>query len=183
MHNERHTFLELGGVVFLFLLETILLIVVAFLIAFAIKSFIVQPFLIPSESMMPTLQPGDRVLVSKFFYKFNEPKPGDIVVFISPTDLNKDYIKRVTAVGGEKIEVKKGQVLINGEFIEESYAVKDGDLSDYGPVEIPKDSIFVMGDNRANSGDSRIFGPIKKKSILGRNFAIYWPLDRISLVN
>ncbi|HDP69930.1 MAG TPA: signal peptidase I [Actinobacteria bacterium] len=172
-----------GRGLFSFLWETLLLIVAAFLIAAIIKIFIVQPFYIPSESMMPTLKPGDRLLVNKFIYRFNKPKPGDIVVFLSPTDSKKDYIKRVIAVGDEEIEINDGQVFINNEPIKESYAEKDGDMSDFGPIKIPKGSVFMMGDNRANSSDSRVFGPVKTKFILGSAFATYWPINRVNLIH
>ncbi len=162
-----------------FLRELPVLVVTAVVVAWLVKSFIIQPFVIPSGSMEPTLVPGDRVLVTKFLYRFRDPQPGDIIVFIPPNDATKDFIKRVVAVGGQKLEVKSGKVYIDGRSAQEPSAATSGDLSNYGPLVIPAGSVFVMGDNRPNSMDGRVFGPIKTDKILGEAFTIYWPPDRI----
>lgn len=167
-----------GAYTFLrWLIELVLLVAIAFGVAYVLKVFVVQPFYIPSGSMEPTLMPGDRILVNKFVYRFHEPDVGDIVVFVAPRDTAKrDFIKRVVAVGGSEVAVRDGRLVVDGEPREEGYVIAQGDHSDYGPLKVPSDSVFVMGDNRANSSDSRVFGPLPKKSILGKAFIIYWPL-------
>lgn len=166
-----------------FLKELPLLILAAVVAAWLIKTFLFQPFYIPTPSMEPTLQVGDRVLVSKLAYRFSQPKPGDIVVFIAPTEVSRDFIKRVIATEEQTVQIKRGKVFIDGRLREEPQVRKDQDLSNYGPVTIPKDNIFVMGDNRANSFDSRLFGPLSEKKLVGKAFLIYWPINRLGLVH
>lgn len=163
-----------------FLKELPLLVLTAVVIAYIIKAFVVQPFYIPSGSMEPTLYPGDRVLVTKFMYWFTEPKEGDIIVFVSPTD-SRDLIKRVVATEGQTLEVRMGKVLIDGQPLKQDYKTNTGDYSNFGPVKVPKDKLFVMGDNRPNSADSRVFGLLAEKNVLGKAFVIYWPIDRAGL--
>lgn len=165
-----------------FIKELPLLIIVAFLVAWAIKSFIIQPFFIPSGSMEPTFYDGDHVLVNKFIYRFSEPKRGDVIVFKYPLDKTKDYIKRIIAVGGETIEVRSGDVFINGKEIYEPYLKSNVVGSDFGPVKIPKNKYFVLGDNRDNSSDSRTWGLLPPKNILGKAIVLYWPLNRVGIV-
>lgn len=158
------------------LVELIVLVAVAFAVAYVLKLFVVQPFYIPSGSMEPTLMPGDRILVNKFVYRFEEPKQGDIVVFIAPHDSAKrDFIKRVVAVAGQEVAVRGGELVVDGRPVREPYVVSTNG-SDYGPLRVPEDAVFVMGDNRQNSSDSRVFGPLPEKDILGKAFIIYWPL-------
>jgi len=165
-----------------FLIELPVLIIVAALIAWLIKSFIVQPFYIPSGSMEPTLYPGDHVLVNKFIYRFREPEYKDIIVFRYPVDPKKDFIKRVIATGGQSIQVINGKVVVDGRILDEPYILPQGDSSNFGPVKIAPNKLFVMGDNRGSSFDSRVFGPLSKDAVLGKAFFIYWPLNRIGLV-
>ncbi|MDI6892428.1 MAG: signal peptidase I [Actinomycetota bacterium] len=172
---------ELTGSLLAFLRDIPLLIIAAFILAWLLKTFIVQMFWIPSPSMEPTLYTGDRIFVNKFIYRFQDPRPGDTVVFISPFDSSKDFIKRVIATKGETIEIKSGRVFIDGKELIEPY-VKQGDLSNYGPVKVPSDHVFLMGDNRPNSYDSRFFGPLPRKSVIGKAFMIYWPPNRIELL-
>lgn len=164
-----------------FLKELPILIISAVLIAWIVKSFIVQPFYIPSNSMIPTLKPQDRVIVNKLIYRVRDPQPGDIVVFIPPNDSKNDYIKRIIAIEGQSIEVSKGKVYIDGKLMEEKYVSSWKDRSNYGPVKVKEEHIFVMGDNRPNSFDSRVFGPVKKDKIIGKAMVIYWPPSRINL--
>lgn len=150
----------------------------AFVLALLIQQFVVKPFGIPSESMEPTLLKGDRVLVSRLAYRFGEPQRGDVVVFHPPLG-TEDYIKRIVAVGGDHVAVKNGKLYLNGEPQQEPY-IKDGDiLGEFDDIIVPKGSFFVMGDNRNNSGDSRIFGTITRQAIVGKAFARYWPPTRI----
>jgi signal peptidase I len=192
-----------------FLRELPILVLVAFAIAIIIKTFVVQAFYIPSESMQNTLLVNDRVLVSKFIYRFKDPRPGDIVVFVAPPSattslpapsggisgfLNslkeglglpssqRDFIKRVVAVGGDTVQVKDNALYVNSVRKDEPY-LKDHNpatmgMGDYGPTKVPKDHLFVMGDNRSNSDDSRMFGTITKSSVLGQAFLRIWPVNR-----
>jgi signal peptidase I len=161
--------------------ELIVLVVLAFVLAMGIKTFVVQPFVIPSGSMEPTLQINDRVLVNKFVYRFWQPTQGDVVVFISPDDKSTDFIKRVIAVAGQTVDINDGVVSIDGKPLPEPYVNKlvvDHYNSDK-PVRVPRGQVWLMGDNRTNSRDSRFFGPRPVSELLGKAFLVYWPLDRI----
>jgi signal peptidase I len=187
-----------------FMRELPFLLVVAFALALLIKTFLVQAFFIPSESMQNTLNPGDRVLVNKVVYHLHQPRRGDIIVFSDPnpaptghrnpvqsfwhwltegfgvsTNPEKDFIKRVIGLPGETIEGKDGTVYIDGRPLTEPYTrVKD--VRPFGPVRIPADSMFVMGDNRTDSKDSRYgLGFIPYRKVIGRAFVVIWPPSRI----
>lgn len=163
-------------------LELAVLLALAWVLAWGIKSYVVQPFIIPSSSMESTLMISDRVLVNRFIYRFTAPKPGDIVVFVSPEENNLDLIKRVVAVGGQTVDVRDGKVYVDGKLRVEPFvntAYPDHYDSD-APLKVPAGSVYVMGDNRANSKDSRYIGPQPVTRILGRAFAIYWPVDRLT---
>lgn len=159
------------------LAELVVLVGLAFVLAQGIKTFVVQPFMIPSGSMEPTLEIGDRVLVNKFVYRFAKPEVGDIVVFKSPDDTRTDYIKRVVAVEGQTVSIAGDKLVVDGVPITESYThgtpTEPGDLE--LPVRVPKGQVFLMGDNRTNSTDSRWFGPQPISRVLGKAFMIYWP--------
>jgi signal peptidase I len=161
--------------------ETVLLLGLAFLLAMGIKTYIAQPFVIPTGSMQPTVEINDRVFYNKFVYRFAEPAAGDIVVFDNPEDPGGTPLtKRVIAVGGQTVEVRDGYVYVDGVQIDEPYvqAENRGGPSLPEPVEVPAGYVWLMGDNRAHSGDSRIFGPQPADNIQGKAFVIYWPLDR-----
>lgn len=170
------------GPVVAFLKELPVLFITAVAIAFVIKWLVVQPFYIPSQSMEPTLVPGDRVLVSKFIYRFVEPKPGDIIVFIAPNDESRDFIKRIVAVENDTVEVKDGKLYVNSKLSKGNYKTMPGDYSNWGPQKIEKGHLFVMGDNRPNSMDGRVFGALPKKNILGKAFMVYWPPTRMKIL-
>ena len=173
-------------------------IVIALLLALVIRTFVVQAFKIPSGSMIPTLLIGDHILVNKFIYgikipftekkilMFNEPERGDVIVFKYPENPKKDFIKRVIAVEGETIEEKDKVVYVNGKVMNEPYAhhydryLRPGghDPRDtFGPVTVPADKVFVMGDNRDQSYDSRYWGFVDLHDIRGEAFIIYWSWD------
>ncbi|MHB0978641.1 MAG: signal peptidase I [Thermoleophilia bacterium] len=161
------------------LLEVVLIVGAAFVLALVIQQFVVKPFYIPSESMEPTLVKGDRVLVNRFIYRFREPEPGDVIVFHPPIAPDEDYIKRVVATAGDTIAVKDGQLFVNGEPQDEPY-LKEQFIEGVFPEEtIPEGYVWAMGDNRNRSGDSRVFGPVKRQSILGEGFLVYWPPGKI----
>jgi signal peptidase I len=174
-------------------------IIIAILIALFIRTFVVQAFKIPSGSMKPTFQIGDHILVSKFIYgikipvirktliPINDPKRGDIVVFIYPEDRSKDFIKRVIGVGGDTIEIRNKKIFLNGLPYSDSSAVYLDDFiipgsvqprDNFGPITVRPGTIFVMGDNRDQSYDSRFWGSVDLKDVMGKAFLIYWSWDR-----
>jgi signal peptidase I len=157
----------------------------ALLVAFIIKTFLLQAFYIPSLSMAPTLQINDRVLVNKLSYDLHEVNRGDLVVFESPPNEGsetKDLIKRVVGLPGETVESRDGKILINGEVLDEPYLDRGVTTGALDKVTVPPDHLWVMGDNRANSRDSRFFGPIPESLVIGRAFVRVWPLTQIGLL-
>ena len=168
------------------LVEWVLILAGALLVAFVVKTFLLQAFYIPSGSMEPTLEIQDRVLVNKLSYDLHDVNRGDIIVFRSPpgeeSSSVKDLIKRVIALPGETVEARDGKIFIDGRQLEEPY-IRDGVVT--GPLEprqIPPGQVWVMGDNRSNSKDSRFFGPIDQDLIVGRAFVRVWPLTTLSLL-
>jgi len=173
-------------------------IIIALILAFFIRTFVVQAFKIPSGSMLPTLLIGDHLLVNKFSYGVRVPfagtvlipvsKPGrnDVIVFRYPQDPKLDYIKRVIGVGGDTIESRDKVLFVNGKPFEDRYGVHmdrtvveraASPRDNFGPVVVPQGKVFVMGDNRDNSFDSRFWGFVDQKAILGRAMVIYWSWD------
>jgi signal peptidase I len=183
-----------------FLAELPGLLLTALAIAVVIKTFLIQPFWIPSESMEPTIVPNDRVMVNKLAYKWGEPERGDVVVFRDPrepqieesvpeavirsvleavgvrTRGRDDLIKRVIGLPGESIEVKANQILVDGVPLEEPY-LGEVEMPDEGPFAVGADEVFVMGDNRNASFDSRRFGPIPLEDLIGQAFVTIWPFS------
>jgi len=178
--------------------ENIEAIAVAVVLALFIRTFVVQAFKIPSGSMKPTLLIGDHILVNKFIYgikipfwdktiiPIKEPKRGDIVVFKFPEDPSKDFIKRVVATAGDVIEIRNKEVYLNHERVKKPYGVHmdpsiiPGSIQprdNFGPVTVPPDSLFVMGDNRDHSYDSRFWGFVRLTALKGKAFIIYWSWD------
>jgi signal peptidase I len=140
----------------------------------------VEAFVIPSESMVPTLMVGDRVLANKFIYDFTDPEKGDVAVFESVEVEGQDLIKRVVATPGDTVEVREGMLYVNGEPQNEPYIKKGGGISPpQQEFTVPKDSVFVMGDNRSNSRDSRFFGPVPEENLEGKAFVTFWPPGRL----
>jgi signal peptidase I len=171
---------------------------VAFLLALFIRTFLVQAFKIPSGSMLETLQIGDHILVNKLRYgiripivgkrlvQFSDPRRGDVIVFVYPVDPSKDFIKRVIGEPGDTVEVKHKQVFVNGEKFDDPYGQfveGSGEGSrltprdNFGPVNVPADQVFVMGDNRDRSYDSRFWGFVPLDDVRGKAFVIYWSWD------
>jgi signal peptidase I len=165
--------------------EWIGLVVLALLIALLIKTFLFQAFFIPSESMMPTLRVHDRVLVNKLSYKLHDVHRGDIVVFKAPEGSEPgidDLVKRVIGLPGETVSAHGGHVYVDGERIEEPYLPDGVETSSFSAVTLEPDHYWVMGDNRDNSKDSRVFKAIPKESIIGRVFFRIWPLSRLGFM-
>ena len=189
-----------------FLRELPILFIVALAVAIVLKTFVVQAFFIPSSSMEPTLEPGDRVLVQKVVYG---PDRGDVIVFSDPQGRpgpdrgivggfvhwlsstlgierpeHEDFIKRVIGLPGETVELRDGRLFVDGVRIREPYLKGAVDTRDYGPVRVPEGALFVLGDNRLNSNDSRFglgFVPVDK--VVGRAFAIVWPPSRVGWIH
>jgi signal peptidase I len=173
-------------------------IILALLIALFIRTFVVQAFKIPSSSMVPTLEVGDHILVWKFIYGIKvpfidrklfvrSPDRGDIIVFVYPRDESKDFIKRVVGLPGEKVQIMGKKILVNDVPLEDSWGkyetdhVNTGSVRDnYGPETVPPGSLFVLGDNRDNSQDSRYWGFVDLNAVKGRAFIIYFSWDRTS---
>ena len=162
--------------------EWVALVLLALLIALLIKTFLFQSFWIPSASMEPTLKVHDRVLVNKLSYDLHNVHRGDIIVFKAPpgSDLGyDDLVKRVIGLPGETVSGSGGHVFIDGKQLPEPYLPKGTYTSDFAPVKIGADHYWMMGDNRENSTDSRVFGTIPKKAIVGPVFVRIWPLSRL----
>jgi signal peptidase I len=192
------------------LLELIMIVAVALGLALGIQAFLVKPYRIPSESMVPTLEIGQRVLVNRIGERFGDPDVGDIVVFHPPAGAEQDntcgsgpppegqvcdeptpekadvnFIKRVVAGPGDRIAIDNGHVILNGRRQEEPFIRPCGGGSDCDfprEVTVPADHYFMMGDNRGASDDSRFWGPVPRDWIIGGAFATYWPPDRIGLL-
>ena len=186
-----------------FLRELPVLLLVALLLAFLLRTFVVQVFYIPSSSMVPTLQEQDRMVVEKLTYLFREPRRGEVIVFAGddagPTDEGgiggmvtavgrflgvvpadaRDFVKRVIGLPGDTVVIEDGTVIVNGVELPEPYVVNE-DPDSFGPFEVPADRLFVMGDNRPNSADSRFgLGYIDLDDVVGRAAFVLWPLDHV----
>jgi signal peptidase I len=180
------------------ILEYAVVIGVAVLVALAVQAWIVKPYRIPSESMLDTLRPGDRVLVNRAVYHLREPRCGDVIVFHYPKNPDVVFIKRVVGVPGDLLEVKDGRLYVNDERVREPYvhrtdgradptvaqaAIAGSTLHDpwslAEPYRVPQGHYFVMGDNRTDSDDSRDWGTVPRSAIVGEGLATYWPLSRL----
>jgi signal peptidase I len=190
--------------------ELPLLIGLAILIAFVVKTFVAQPFSIPSESMVPQLEVGDRVAVSKLAYRLHDPRRGDVVVFDSPypeeeaaaddasvpsrvlhgilesiglrQPSTSEYIKRIVGLPGDTVSGHDGKVWVNGRELVEPYLPPGTFTSDFSPITVAVGQLWVMGDNRSNSKDSRSFGPIDRETVVGRAIARVWPPPRVAFM-
>ena len=172
--------------------------VAAILIAIAVQAWVVKPYRIPSESMMGTLRPGDRVLVNRFVYHLHAPHRGDVVVFHYPRDPSVVFIKRVVGVPGDVLAIRDGRLFVNGRRATEPYVHKTGGHTDptiaqtaldgstphdpwslARPYTVPAGRYFLMGDNRTDSDDSRDWGTVPRGAIVGEGLVTYWPLSRL----
>jgi signal peptidase I len=162
--------------------DWVLVIFVALLVAFVVRTFVLAHFVVEGSSMYSTLETGDRVFVNKLSYRLHDPNRGDVVVLHQITGASeRDLIKRVIGLPGETVEVRNCTVLIDGRVLNEPYLDPEvvtptdcgGDYRSTGPV--PEDHVFVMGDNRGGSQDSRVIGPISEDDLVGRAFVVFWP--------
>ncbi|MEA3056828.1 MAG: signal peptidase [Actinomycetota bacterium] len=190
--------------------ETVLLVGLAVIIAIVLRAFVAQAFRIPSASMEPQLLVGDRVVVSRMSYRVHDPRRGDIIVFDCPPAAGCDdekhdalpvraakalgeallirqpdteeFIKRVIGLPGDVVEGHDGFVFVNGSVLVEPYLPKGTVTSDFGPITVRKGKLWVMGDNRGNSADSRVFGQIEQRTIVGRAIVRVWPPNRVAFL-
>jgi len=147
-------------------------------LALVIIVFLYQPVKVEGTSMAPLLSDQERIFINKFVYRFEPIQRGDVVVFWYPLDHSKSFIKRVVGLPGESVEIRQGAVYVDGKVVREPYVPPQyEDLSDFGPVRVPPDNYFVMGDHRISSNDSRVFGPVASRFIYGRAVFAYWPVD------
>jgi signal peptidase I len=143
-----------------------------------VRAYVAEPFAIPSESMAPTLQPGDHVLVEKLSYRFGSPRRGDLVVFRAP-DGGSLAVKRIVGLAGDRVAIEDGVLAVNGKLEHEPYVDQATiDSVYFGPVVVPRGDVFVMGDNRADSHDSRDYGAVPQGSLVGRVLVRLWPAFR-----
>jgi signal peptidase I len=180
------SFLKKISEIILDFFETIIISLAIFLVLYM---FVFQPHQVNGQSMYPTLENGEYLLTNKFTYRFNEPKYGDIVVFKAPNHEELDYIKRIVALPGDRIKIVDGKFYVNGYELDESlYLVADVNtfgerfLKSNQETVVPPNSYFVAGDNRSNSSDSRDFGPVPEKNIVGRAWIRYWPPASLGII-
>jgi signal peptidase I len=165
------------------LVELVKTLLSAAVLAFGIRSCVAEARFIPSESMLPTLEIDDRLIIEKISYRFRKPERGDVVVF-SPTEALQEqnyreaFIKRVIGLPGDVVEVKDGKVYVNSQQLTEKY-ILDAPNYNYGPIKVPSDRYLVFGDNRNNSYDSRYWGFVPLENLIGRAAIRFWPLDRL----
>lgn len=165
--------------------ETIVIALAIFLVVYV---FLVQPHRVQGDSMLPNFKNGELILTDKVSYKLREPKRGEVIVFKAPQGRQKDFIKRIIATPGEKIKIEDGKVFVNGEVLIENYLTQDAQtfagptITEGSEITVPQNRLIVFGDNRSHSSDSREFGAIDKKDIVGRAFVIYWPPQAFALV-
>jgi len=168
-------------------------IVTAVVLALILRTFVIQAFKIPTGSMEPTLhgdvRHGDKIMVFKPVYWFREPRRGEVVVFKYPIEPKKAFIKRLIATGSETVEIRKGNIVVDNEIIDEpdifrqTYYYPRAPYGEEGvPITVPEDSYYVLGDNSAHSKDSRIWGFVPKKNMIGKAILIWWPPKRVGLI-
>ncbi|TCS79209.1 signal peptidase I [Tepidibacillus fermentans] len=169
--------------------EWIKSLLIAGILAFLIHTFLFAVVIVSGSSMEPTLHNNERLIMNKIIYKTHPPERGDIVVFHATE--SEDYIKRVIGLPGETIEYKNDQLYVNGKPIDEPYLAQERQewqskglllTKDFGPITVPADTVFVLGDNRNNSTDSRVIGPIPMSKVVGKANIIIWPFSRISIL-
>ena len=164
-------------------------ILVALVLTLIIRTYVIQAFKIPSGSMRPTLMEGDKLFVNKYIYRFKKPERGDIIVFKYPVDPKKDFIKRLVGFGGESVEIRDGKIYVEGKALEDPTSFGKFYYYNHDPYGapnektlIPEGAYFVLGDNSANSTDSRFWGFVPQKNVLGKAIFRWWPPKRIGTI-
>lgn len=162
------------------LFEWVVIIAIAFALSLVIRNFFIDTRIVPTGSMLPTIQLEDRLIVDRFFYKYGEIHRGDVIVFEAPEAIMKDedLVKRVIGLPGETVQVTNGKVYINGQVLDEPYVTSAADY-EFGPYTVPEGYFFMMGDNRPVSYDSHRWGALSGDKIIGRVWVRYWPMDRL----
>jgi signal peptidase I, bacterial type len=161
--------------------EAIKIVILAVVLSFGLRATVVDARVVPTESMLPTIKVGDRLLVDKISYKFTDINRGDVVVFHAPSNVDQkgiDYVKRIIGLPGDKIEIRDGKVFINEIELNEPYEKEKPNYT-YAPIIVPEETYFVMGDNRNHSNDSHYWGVLAKNNIVGKVFVRYWPLSHL----
>ena len=171
-----------------FLFDIIETVVVALALFVVIYLFAAQPHQVRGASMVPNFQNGEYILTDKVTYRFREPHRGDVIIFRAPKNQELDYIKRIIGLPNEQIKIEKGSIYINNKRLEESYLptgpIYAGTYLQEGQIiNIPDHEYFVLGDNRNHSSDSREWGPVPQKDIIGKAFFRYWPMNQIGLIH
>jgi len=163
------------------LAELVFMVIVAFLLASGIRTFVVQPYVVPTGSMIPTIEIQDRVIANKFVYRFRDPEPGEIVVLDDPTGTVPTLIKRVIATEGQTVDLQNGSVVVDGVVLDEPYThgLPSERMTQPMPYTVPEGCLWLMGDNRTNSADSRVFGAVALSEIKGEAIFCYWPVSRM----
>lgn len=180
-----HMFFKGAANAILDTLQTIVLAVSIFMISYL---FLVQPHQVKGPSMLPNFKDGEYLLTEKVSYKISNPKRGDVVIFEAPPNRRDDYIKRIIGLPGDTVSVKEGKVYLNGQLLNEAYLPSDFQtqpgtfLTENTQYKVPDDQYFVFGDNRGHSSDSRAWGPVKRKAIVGRTWLVYWPPQLMGFV-
>jgi signal peptidase I len=159
-------------------IETLIIVGAAFAIAMVVQTFMFRITGVLQTSMLPNMAPGDRIVVNCLTYHFREPKPGEVVVIHDPLDDKKDIVKRIIALGGDTIEVSDGVLYVDGVEVDEPYVVNIDPVKGQRRLTIPDGYVYVMGDNRPVSGDSRDFGPVAEDRLIGKVICIMWPIGR-----
>ncbi len=169
--------------------EWISSILIALVLTLIIRTYVIQAFKIPSGSMRPTLMEGDKLFVNKYVYRFEKPQRGDIVVFKYPVDPKKDFIKRLVAFSGEEVEIRDGRIYVDGKMLDDPASFGKFYYYNHDPyggpgdkIRVPEDSYYMLGDNSANSTDSRFWGFVPKQNMLGKAVFRWWPPKRVGTV-
>ncbi len=162
--------------------EIVQTLVLAGLLIVLFRTFVFQNFIVEGNSMLNTLLPGERVIVSRIHYLIGEPQRGDVIVFQYPRDPSRDFVKRIIGMPGETIAIRNGQVFINGKALPPETYTTNRTRDDFPPFTLGEDEYFVMGDNRGGSSDSRSWGPLQGRFIIGKAWLVYFPFDKFGLV-
>jgi len=176
--------------IYSFLIDTVQTLLLVFAVFLAIYVFLFRPFQVSGDSMRPTFHNKQYILTNLIVLKFEKPKLGDVIVFKAPPSPEKDYIKRVIGVPGDTVNLNDGRVYRNGNLLDESKYLNSSVktyggsfLSEGNPVTVPSDSYLVMGDNRSGSSDSREWGFVPEKNVIGQSLFVYWPLNRMEIIS